>query len=186
MFGSRKWRCFWSGGGKHSIILLKISNQVISVFCWLSATLECSPISERKTSGGVSKSFLYIFMYRLGSSPMWLSTLTSTYSGPSTSNVSFPRTEDGLLTNTNAAKEPFVSSLSCAWWRSVWLDHWWMQFGVGVPKCLVPCELWRFGWRVKGREHCSCCCWLEALWGLFKGDVRRCPKCKDFLELQLR
>lgn len=33
------------------MILLKISNQVISVFCWLSAALECSPISERKTSG---------------------------------------------------------------------------------------------------------------------------------------
>lgn len=91
-------------------------------------------------------------MYRLGSSPMWLSTLMSTYSGSSTSNVSFPRTEDWLPTKTNAAKEPFVSSLSCVWWRSVWLDHWWMQFGVGFPKCMVPCELWRFGWRVKGRS----------------------------------
>lgn len=83
------------GGGKHSIILPKISNQVISVFCWLSATLECSPISKRKPSGPLKIIIVYgIFMYRLGSSPMWLSTLMSTYSGSSTSNVSFPRTED--------------------------------------------------------------------------------------------
>lgn len=44
--------------------LLKISNQVTSVFCWLSATLECSPISEseRKISGPLKIILLYCIL----------------------------------------------------------------------------------------------------------------------------